>query len=122
MYLGTKLVMYIYISLPPQHATGIKKSKKVKKPQIPAALNRTVLTVKFMVNLRGSPEPLIKLIAHLIRHEGRPTKRARLLIMVHPTVQTRPVKNVLAIRQTPDLLLDLKLVQANGAVFRAVSG
>ncbi|PQM37021.1 hypothetical protein Pyn_03120 [Prunus yedoensis var. nudiflora] len=75
-----------------------------------------------MVNLRGSPEPLIKLIAHLIRHEGRPTKRARLLIMVHPTVQTRPVKNVLAIRQTPDLLLDLKLVQANGAVFRSVSG
>ncbi|TQD73205.1 hypothetical protein C1H46_041260 [Malus baccata] len=49
-------------------------------------------------------------------------ERARLLIVVHPTVQTRPVKNVLAIRQTPDLVLHLKLVQADGATLRRVPG
>ncbi|CAN6568185.1 hypothetical protein FF1_000701 [Malus domestica] len=95
---------------------------KQKNPPIPASSNRTVLTVIIMVNLRGGKEPLIKLIAHLIGHERRPTKRARLLIVVHPTVQTRPVKNVLAIRQTPDLVLHLELVQADGATLRRVPG
>lgn len=88
-----------------------------------AASDRSVLTVKIMVDLRlRGPEPLIKLIGHLIRHEGSPTKRAGLLIVIHPTVQTRPVKNVLAIRQAPDLLAGLELVQADGAAFRRVSG
>lgn len=69
----------------------------------------------------GGPEPFIKLLAGLIRHERRPAKRTRLLVVVHPTVHTRPVKNVLAIRQTPDLLAALELVQADGAALRRVS-
>lgn len=44
-----------------------------------------VLTVK-IGDSRSSPEPLIKLVLHLIRHEWGPTERASLLIMVHPTV------------------------------------
>jgi len=42
--------------------------------------------------------------------------------VVHPTVHTTPVENMLAVRQPPDLLPSLELVQAHGAALRRVSG
>ncbi|KAK7844758.1 hypothetical protein CFP56_010364 [Quercus suber] len=42
--------------------------------------------------------------------------------MVHPTVQTSSVENVLTIPQPPDLVLSIKLIQADSTAFRHVSG
>ncbi|KAK9280021.1 hypothetical protein L1049_013706 [Liquidambar formosana] len=55
------------------------------------------------------------------RHKRGPTQRTRLLIVVHPTVQTAPVENVPAVRQPPDLFPSLELVEANGASLRLVA-
>jgi hypothetical protein len=41
--------------------------------------------------------------------------------MIHPTVQTSPVKNVLTILQPPDLILSLKLIQTNSTTLRQVT-
>lgn len=82
--------------------------------------NRTVLTEK-IINTGSSPEPLIKLLLHLVGHKGCPTKRTRFLIMVHPRVQARPVKNVLAVPQPPDLFSAFKLVQTNRTILGRVS-
>jgi hypothetical protein len=41
--------------------------------------------------------------------------------MIHPTVQTSPVKNVLTILQPPDLILSFKLIQTNSTTLRQVT-
>ena len=42
--------------------------------------------------------------------------------MIHPTVQTSPVENVLTVRQAPDFFLFFELVQTHGAALRRVTG
>jgi hypothetical protein len=41
--------------------------------------------------------------------------------MIHPTVQTSPVKNVLTILQPPDLILSLKLIQTNSTTLQVTT-
>lgn len=92
-------------------------------PRTYKALHRTVLTVRISSSSpRNSPQSLIKLILHLIWYKRGPTQRTRLLIMIHPTVQTAPVENVPAVRQPPDLFLSLEFVETNGAILRHFAG
>ena len=82
--------------------------------------NRRVLAVVIR-NTRSGPKPLIESFLQIIGYERRSTERTRLLIVIHPTVQTAPVKYVPAIRLPSDLIAAVEFVQAHRTALRRVN-
>ena len=78
-------------------------------------LKYSVVNVQSVIIGMSSHKASIELIKKMIIEEGSPTERAGPMIEVHPTVETIPMENVLAVAQPPDLLPPAQLVQADGA-------
>lgn len=83
----------------------------------PLLQNRTIVAIEIGYPC-SSPKPLVEGTLHIVRHELGPTKRTSFPIEVHPAVQTVPMKNVPTVRQPPDFLVTLELVQTDGAILR----
>lgn len=76
----------------------------------------TCITVRYLVS------PQITLSDALLHSQRSSTQWACLLLMINPTVQTLPMKYVLAEFQPPDLLLAFELIKANGATLGLLLG
>ncbi|QCD85061.1 hypothetical protein DEO72_LG2g5420 [Vigna unguiculata] len=66
---------------------------------------------------RNSPESFNEGTLHIVWYEGCSAKRARSLIVTHPTVQTSSVEYVSTIGQPSDLIVFLELRETDGAGF-----
>ncbi|KAH0448513.1 hypothetical protein IEQ34_022313 [Dendrobium chrysotoxum] len=67
------------------------------------------------IDAGGSPQATLERFLHLLWDEQSPTKRTGSLVMVHPPVETSPMKHMAAVAQPPDFLPFFKLVETNGA-------
>ncbi|WVZ23196.1 hypothetical protein V8G54_001740 [Vigna mungo] len=66
---------------------------------------------------RRSPESFNESTLHIVWYEGCSAKRARFLIVTHPTVQTSSVEYVSTVGEPSDLIVFLELRETDGAGF-----